>query len=222
MLIAIDALDDLIHGSPAVPLTDSVRLDEDVLRAAVGRVRSEATTLFGAEGDRDGSIGQLLGALEELDELVATAKPVPLASQVRVNKERVYDQLDRVRQALPTAIKERRSGGGAPPPWSAVLDEVDALDAQMKAFERSLVPWMKIDAQVLRNASARVRISATQNLAPPDGPNDPITDLFAALDELDALVAGAAPTDRVRVSRSTPFVLVGRLREAVLEAGASA
>jgi hypothetical protein len=222
MLIAIDALDDLIHQAPAVPLTDSVRLDEDVLRVAVGRVRSEATKLFGAEPEREGSVGELCGALDGLDELVGTAKTVPLTDQVRVNKERFYEQLDRVRQTLPQAIKERGSESGAPPPWSAVLDEVDALEERMKQFERSLIPWMKVDAHVLRDAAARVRISATQNLAPPNGPNDPITDLFAALEELDALVSDAAPTDRVRVSRSTPFVLIGRLREAVIQVGASA
>ena len=215
MLIAIDALDDLIHRAPAVPLTDSVRLDEDVLRAAVGRVRSEATTLFGPEPERDGSISHLFGALDGLDELVRTAKAVPLTAQVRMNKERFYKQLDRAREALPEAITERDSEAGSPPPWSAVLDEIDALEERMKGFERSLVPWMKVDAQVLRDASARVRISARQNLAPTNGPNDPITDLFAALEELDALVGDAAPTDRVRVSRLTPFVLIGRLRQAV-------
>jgi hypothetical protein len=212
-------LDDLIQEAPAVPLTDSVRLDENVLRAAVGRVRSEATKLFGSEPVREGAIGDLCGALDGLEELVGTAKAVPLSSQVRVNKERFYDRLDRVRESLPGAIRERGSELGGPTPWTAVLIEIDALEERMEAFQGSLLPWIKVDAQVLRDASARVRVSAKLNLPPSNSPYDPTADFFAALDELDALVGDAAPTDRVRVRRLTPFVLIGRLREAVLEAG---
>jgi hypothetical protein len=217
---AIDALDDLIHEAPAVPLTDTVRLDDDVLRSTAGQLRSAATEMFGAEPERHGPIGDLLRAVDGLDELIGTAKRVPMTSQVRVSKERFYDQLDRVRATLSGAITESASESGAP--WTAVLSEIDRLEEQLNEFRGSLLPWIKVDARMLRDASARVRVSANLNLAPPSGPHDPIADLFAALEELDALVGDAAPTDRVRMSRLAPFVLIGRMREAVLKAGASA
>jgi hypothetical protein len=218
ILVAIDALDDMVHMAPEVPLTDSVRHDEADLKAGVERVRSEATALFGGEPGRQGAIGEVFDALAGLDDQVAHAKAVPLTDQVRVNRERLYEGLDRLRAALPPAIEQRGSPGAVPPRWSAVLDAVDALERRMHDYERSLIPWMAIEAGVLREASARVRVAATQSLGPPGRPRDPVTDLFAALDELDALVGVAPATDRVRVSRTRPFVLIGWARDAVLAA----
>jgi hypothetical protein len=222
ILQAIDRLDDVIHAAPPVPLTASVRLDEALLRAAVGVIRTEANQLFGSPSAHGGPIGEMFGALDELDELVATAKAIPLTDQVRVSKERAYEHLDRVRRSLPSALKAaQRSDTGSPPPWSAVLDEVDRLEGRMHEFERPVVPWVKVDAQVLRDGLARVRVSATQNLGPPSGPDGPVAALFMALDELDALAGDAGPTDRVRVRRLPLFVLIDRVRTAVVEAGLS-
>ena len=42
----------------------------------------------------------LLSLIDELDDLIHNAKPVPLTDQVRVDRERVYDLLDRIRAAV--------------------------------------------------------------------------------------------------------------------------
>jgi hypothetical protein len=38
--------------------------------------------------------------LDELDELVHRAKPIPLTTQVRIEPREIYDLLDRLRSAL--------------------------------------------------------------------------------------------------------------------------
>ena len=166
-------------------------------------MRAKATTLFGAEPQRGGPIGQVLDALDALDSSSA-AKAVPLTAQVRVNKERMYEPMDRLRASAPYAAKQSAGAtDGSPPAWSAVLEDVDALEDRIREFERRFDAWWKIDASVLRDGLARARISATQNLGPPGGPDRaPLADFYAALDELDALVGDAGPADRVRVAAS--------------------
>lgn len=58
--------------------------------------------------------------VDELDDLVHHAKPIPLTDQVRLDKEVVYDLLDQIRAALP------RAGDPAddePPPITSVAAE---------------------------------------------------------------------------------------------------
>ena len=221
ILRATDRLDDFIHNAPSVPYTDQVRVDKRELHDLVRRVRAEATTLFGSEPERSGPIGQVLDALDGLDELVAAAKGVPLTDQVRVNKERMFEPMDRLRASAPYAAEQSAGATeGSPPAWSAVLEDVDALEDRIREFERRFNPWWKIDASVLRDGLARVRISATQNLGPPGGPSlAPLADFYAALDELDALVGDAGHADRVRVRSIPLLVLVDRLRRAAVDAG---
>jgi hypothetical protein len=38
--------------------------------------------------------------LDELDELVHRAKPIPLTTQIRIERREIYDLLDRLRSAL--------------------------------------------------------------------------------------------------------------------------
>ena len=87
---AIDYLDDLVHNAKSVPLTDQVRIDAHTLREAVDvvdaalppdvRRRAEAVRL-----------------LERLDALVRDAKAVPMTSQVRFDKDELYEVLDALR-----------------------------------------------------------------------------------------------------------------------------
>lgn len=79
--------------------------------------------------------------MKSLDALIEEARPVPfLANQVILDRESVYDILDRMRFSLPFAIKairwfrKRREDDGDPPLRTgdevsiAVLTDIDALD----------------------------------------------------------------------------------------------
>jgi vacuolar-type H+-ATPase subunit H len=50
----------------------------------------------------------VLELIDELHDLVHSAKQVPLRDQVRVDKEKIYDILDRMRAAMPEEIKQAR------------------------------------------------------------------------------------------------------------------
>lgn len=52
------------------------------------------------------AIGELLGLLDRLDNLIFEAKPIPLSDQVRVDKEVIYDLLDEMRVVLGEARNE--------------------------------------------------------------------------------------------------------------------
>jgi len=62
----------------------------------------------------------VLELIDELDDLVHRAKPVPLTNQVRVSREEVYAILDRMRATLPEAIKQ-----GSP-----IVDDATIADAK--------------------------------------------------------------------------------------------
>ncbi len=51
----------------------------------------------------------VLALLDELDELVENAKPLPLSEQVRLDREEIYNLLDEIRAALPAEVKQARS-----------------------------------------------------------------------------------------------------------------
>ena len=81
LLVAIDALDDLVHGSRRVPLTAQVRIDEQTLQDAVHRLRAEVTELFGASPGSMGSIAEVVGATGDLQEVVRPSPRSPCSSQ---------------------------------------------------------------------------------------------------------------------------------------------
>jgi hypothetical protein len=108
ILIAIDALDDLIHNAKLVPLTDQVRLDPKALRAATERLRPAALAELGPLPQRIGPVGDVFHAIDELEAIARDAKPIPLTGQVRVPKTQLYDRLDELHAALPEAIRAQR------------------------------------------------------------------------------------------------------------------
>jgi len=209
ILDAIDRLDDHVHMAPEVPLTLSVRMDAELLRASVGVIRQHADRTWGS--DRAGPVGELFAAVEELESFAAAAKPVPLTNQVRFDRDKLYDRLDRVRELLPQAATS-----GVSSPWAPVaqrVEEIDALmdDAGHAPFSRAL----KIDAGKLREAAGRLRTTALQNLGPSDGHAGPLFSLYAALDELDALAHGEGV---LKIPHGVLFDLVQRMRAAALDA----
>ena len=102
VLIAIDALDDMVHQSALVPLTGEAMLDPAEAIAAVRRIREALLT------EHPGATEAFAGELEQLERRVSEAKPVPLSSLVRVRREDVFDALDRLRTELPEAIRRER------------------------------------------------------------------------------------------------------------------
>ena len=50
----------------------------------------------------------VLVLIDTLDDLVHSAKPIPLTDQVRVDKEGIYDLLDQIRATIPDEIKQAR------------------------------------------------------------------------------------------------------------------
>src|ERR671932_495423 len=50
----------------------------------------------------------VLVLIDELDDLVHNARPVPLKDQVRVDREEIYDLLDQMRATIPEEIKQAR------------------------------------------------------------------------------------------------------------------
>jgi hypothetical protein len=210
ILIAIDDLDDLIARSPHIPLTAQVRIDEQVLRDASGRVRPAVMELFGPFPARIGPIADVLGAVDELERLVAAAERVPLTSQLRVHQDRFFDLLDRLRATLPAAIVETRGEVlTEPAPSIPALEAIDALEEL--AFESR----RGVDEKALRDALSGLR-TAFGDLTGPAGP-----DAVAALEELDDLVRSAKRvplTSRLRLPREPLYALLDRLRLALAQA----
>ena len=50
----------------------------------------------------------VLVLIDKLDDLVHNAKAVPLTDQVRIDREEIYDILDRMRATIPEEIKQAR------------------------------------------------------------------------------------------------------------------
>ena len=50
----------------------------------------------------------VLVLIDKLDDLVHTAKAVPMTDQVRINREEIYDILDQMRATIPEEIKQAR------------------------------------------------------------------------------------------------------------------
>jgi hypothetical protein len=214
ILDAINRLDDHVHTAPEIPLTDSVRIEASLLQASVGVIRQHADRMWGS--DRAGPVGELFEALEELEAMVASAKPVPLTDELRVNRDKLYEPLDRIRELLLPAVTSAR---GASSPWGPVLVSVATFDSLVDEAGRALLSRaLKIDARELRDAAARVRLAATQNVGPPDGLAGPKFSLYAALDELDEL---ARVDGTLKVAHGVMYDLVDRMRTAALERAAT-
>jgi hypothetical protein len=194
ILVAIDALDDLLHNAGRVPLTGQARINPEALGAAVARIRRAHVETFGMLPGTDPPVAATSRLVAELEAIAAEAPAVPLTSQVRVDQEAVLDRLDTLRAELPAAI---RSIGGTPPPppkeTGELLVAIDALDdAVHRARSVPLTEQVRFKPDDLRELVARVRATV-------DGER-----LTPALDELDAIIARARPvplTDHVRIPK---------------------
>ena len=50
----------------------------------------------------------VLVLIDKLDELVATAKNVPMTDQVRIDREELFEIIDQMRSTIPEEIKQAR------------------------------------------------------------------------------------------------------------------
>ena len=91
MLVAIDALDDLVHNAKRRPLhRDQVRVDRDAFRALLARVRTGMRiSIPGVVAPR---MGEPIGRLERLCEDGAAQ-----GDRLILNAEAVYELLDEAR-----------------------------------------------------------------------------------------------------------------------------
>ena len=55
-----------------------------------------------------GLVMDVLVLIDTLDDLVHSAKPIPLTDQVRVDREAIYEVLDQIRATIPEEIKRAR------------------------------------------------------------------------------------------------------------------
>lgn len=93
LLQAIDAVEELIHNAPPVPLTDYVRVNQRHLSTMVTRIDECLPWNPGSSSDTQ-ELHRVLGRLRSV---VDAAKPVPLTRWHRVDRNEVYDQLDQLR-----------------------------------------------------------------------------------------------------------------------------
>jgi hypothetical protein len=201
ILVAIDELDDLVAQSPHIPLTDQVRIDEQALRNAAGRIRPTAIELLGPFPARTGATADVIGAIDELEQLVAAAGRVPLTGQLRVDPHRMFDVLDRLRATFPAAIAETRGVALTETAQSPAQEAFEALeDLVLQSNRAFLSDSLRIDEQALHIALSELRATV--------GPT--ATDALAAITELEDLVRA-----KKRVPSEPLFGLVDRLRIAV-------
>lgn len=104
LLVAIDVLDDLIHSARPVPLTRLVRLEQEDLTAAISDIRSATS----AERIPFNESREFLLMLDGLERLAAEAPQIPFTSQIRCDREAIYDQLDQLRRNFPKSVQENR------------------------------------------------------------------------------------------------------------------
>ncbi|HET8950416.1 MAG TPA: hypothetical protein VFN44_07890 [Solirubrobacteraceae bacterium] len=208
---AIDALDDMLFDARLL-LTSQARVDREQLRAAVGRIRSSHDRQFAAQAAGDPRIVATTRALTELEAIAADAPGIPLTSQVRVNVDAAIDKLDRLREALPEAVRLTGDASEHSPRESGeLLLAIDAFDdALHRARPVPLTNQVRLenadlDAH-LERLRAALRASATDRSA------------TAALDVIAATVAEARPvplTDQVRVAKPPIQRRLGELRALV-------
>lgn len=201
VLIAIDELDDLMHNAKLVPLSDHVRVSLEELHELMARIRSG---IHSAVARPEESRSMLL--LAEIEQLARDAPKVPLTSQVRIDKERVYDLLDQMRVSIVDDIR---------PPGSKGLP--DRIRAAVETIDGLLGPGLRrasVDPDELADAIAEIRAAVESEL---EGFHrtrslEPVTDMEEIAAEARPRLLGS----RVRVDAPAMLDCVDRLSTVVM------
>jgi hypothetical protein len=103
----LDQLDELVQRAKPVPRTNQVRIERLEIYDVLDRMRA---TLWESADRTAPSHGpsEVTAALDALDELVRRAKPIPLTTQVRIDRIEIYELLDRIRATLGRSRDEGR------------------------------------------------------------------------------------------------------------------
>ena len=152
---AIDELSGVVHDARAVPLTGRVRVDRERALALVERMRAGAhqERIVDAPPPDPIDSASLMALLDRLDATLRKAKPVPLTDQARVEKEEVYDVLDRMRGAVPGVAR------GAP----ELLVPIDRLDDLIhNAAPVPLTDQVRVDRQEVAEIVQTMRAAFSQ------------------------------------------------------------
>jgi len=88
----------------------------------------------------------LLELIDELDDRVHNAKPVPLTDQVRLDKLELFDLLDQMRATFPTEIQQAR--------WIVEQSEREQ-PASERPRHRCPSPWIRRGTRLTRSCIAR-------------------------------------------------------------------
>lgn len=119
-LEVLDAIEDMLFEAKGVPISGRARVDPETLAEMVRRLRGHLEiTLHGFPAPR------IRAALQGLDDKVREAKPMRLYRGVSVDKQRIYDLLDEIRQNV---VEELRPLGAERPPVPEHLLALDELD----------------------------------------------------------------------------------------------
>jgi hypothetical protein len=102
---------------------------------------------------------KILTLIDELDDLIHNARPIPLTDQVRVDKEAIFDILDQMRVEVPEIAAQARAGGSEA---AGGLDR-QALTEAVSAAIKENIP------DIARAAAAATTSSRSGPSTPPPG-----------------------------------------------------
>jgi hypothetical protein len=102
---------------------------------------------------------KILTLIDELDDLIHNAKPVPLTDQVRVDKEAIFDILDQMRADVPETLAQARVDG---PLVGGIARE--ALTEAMSAAIKENIP------EIARASAAAMSAPSGASPRPPGAP----------------------------------------------------
>ncbi len=91
----------------------------------------------------------ILALIDNLEDLVAEGKKVPLTSSVMVNEQKIYDTIDEIRSSFPDEIKQAR--------WivkerQEMLDEAEKESSRLVDEARSAAQESAADTEVVKLA----------------------------------------------------------------------
>ncbi len=102
-LVAIDALDDLIHNAPNAFLSDDVKVDPDEVSDLLSALRAGLV-----EDIPDARRSVSWTIVDELERAVREGRAVRMGTRVRINADALYELLDRLRATVPDDIRRAR------------------------------------------------------------------------------------------------------------------
>jgi hypothetical protein len=103
---------------------------------------------------------ELLVLIDELDDVIHNAKPVPLTDQVRIDKETVYATLDRMRELLPEALISARDTENPPESEDAAALTLTPIEVEEAARSlRELAERVKFGGAAFRLESHGIALA---------------------------------------------------------------